>query len=242
MAAESVRGSQIVSGEQQRFFRRTESTTCLGFPPPSPFAPLAEALPLAERPHLLHPRSVSLVSPHSLPCPLSPSFPRSRQTRGNLFGFSQKKMLEVWPGLSLPIPPICPLLCHAVPVKISLTHATNAARNTSSSCGSPSLCRWSPGVTGFPARTGLSEEQVMCENMHTLAANVLLGRWCMTVDLLGQVFTETLGRDSLSIFAQQRTFETIEREYRREMDHLRSCVHRDLPMEVSSLYVMCTGE
>ena len=75
----------------------------------------------------------------------------------------------------------------------------------------------------------------MCENMHTLAANVLLGHWCMTVDLLGQVFTETLGRDSLSIFAQQRTFETIEREFRREMDHLRSCVHRDLPMEVSWL-------
>ena len=75
----------------------------------------------------------------------------------------------------------------------------------------------------------------MCENMHTLAANVLLGRWCMTVDLLGQVFTETLGKDALSIFAQQRTFETIEREFRREMDHLRSCVHRDLPMEVSQL-------
>ena len=75
----------------------------------------------------------------------------------------------------------------------------------------------------------------MCENMHTLAANVLLGRWCMTVDLLGQVFTESLGKDALSIFAQQRTFETIEREFRREMDHLRSCVHRDLPMEVSKL-------
>lgn len=47
-----------VSGNRHTFFQRSESTLCLGCPPPEPFSlPMNEALPLADQPHLLHPNA-----------------------------------------------------------------------------------------------------------------------------------------------------------------------------------------
>ncbi|XP_044743814.1 E3 ubiquitin-protein ligase UBR5 isoform X2 [Chrysoperla carnea] len=43
-------------GRKHPFFQRSESTLCLGSAPPDPFeTPMAEALPLADQPHLLQP-------------------------------------------------------------------------------------------------------------------------------------------------------------------------------------------
>ena len=45
-------------GRRHTFFQRSESTLCLGCPPPDPFqSPLVEALPLAEQPQLLQPNA-----------------------------------------------------------------------------------------------------------------------------------------------------------------------------------------
>lgn len=47
-----------VSGSRHTFFQRSESTLCLGCPPPDPFTlPMSDALPLADQPHLLHPNA-----------------------------------------------------------------------------------------------------------------------------------------------------------------------------------------
>lgn len=47
-----------VSGSRHTFFQRSESTLCLGCPPPDPFnLPMGDALPLADQPHLLHPNA-----------------------------------------------------------------------------------------------------------------------------------------------------------------------------------------
>lgn len=47
-----------VSGNRHTFFQRSESTLCLGCPPPDPFnLPMSDALPLADQPHLLHPNA-----------------------------------------------------------------------------------------------------------------------------------------------------------------------------------------
>lgn len=46
------------SNSRHTFFQRSESTLCLGCPPPDPFSsPINEALPLADQPHLLHPNA-----------------------------------------------------------------------------------------------------------------------------------------------------------------------------------------
>ena len=81
-----------------RFFRRTNSTTCLGYPPVSPFAPLVEALPLADRPHLLHPK----------------------QCREAMFGFTQQEMLDTWPVCTLPPPPVIQLISSPIPRGLAL--------------------------------------------------------------------------------------------------------------------------
>lgn len=46
------------NGSRHIFFQRSESTLCLGCPPPDPFnSPMNEALPLADQPHLLQPNA-----------------------------------------------------------------------------------------------------------------------------------------------------------------------------------------
>nr|CAD7423599.1 unnamed protein product [Timema monikensis] len=45
-------------GRKNSFLQRSESTLCLGCPPPDPFdTPMSEALPLADQPHLLQPNA-----------------------------------------------------------------------------------------------------------------------------------------------------------------------------------------
>lgn len=59
--AANLNASGIVNGGKGRkhpFFQRSESTLCLGCLPPDPFeTPMAEALPLADQPHLLQPNA-----------------------------------------------------------------------------------------------------------------------------------------------------------------------------------------
>lgn len=48
----------MINGSRHTFFQRSESTLCLGCPPPDPFnTPMSEALPLADQPHLLQPNA-----------------------------------------------------------------------------------------------------------------------------------------------------------------------------------------
>lgn len=51
-------GSAGTKGRKHPFFQRSESTLCLGCPPPDPFdTPMSEALPLADTPQLLQPNA-----------------------------------------------------------------------------------------------------------------------------------------------------------------------------------------
>lgn len=73
---------------QLRFFRRSDSVVCLGTVPLSPFDPLPEALPLAEKPHLLD----------------------GTQDKEMLFGYQMSTLLQDWPKCPLPDSPLKPLL------------------------------------------------------------------------------------------------------------------------------------
>lgn len=73
---------------QLRFFRRSESVVCLGTVPLSPFDPLPEALPLAEKPHLLD----------------------GMQDKEMLFGYQMSTLLQDWPQCPLPDSPLKSLL------------------------------------------------------------------------------------------------------------------------------------
>jgi len=66
----------------------------LGAVPPSPFNPLSEALPLAERPHLLEAVQVGARD----------------NCKAALFGFQHATRLECWPRCPLDDPPILNLI------------------------------------------------------------------------------------------------------------------------------------
>ncbi|KAK5646050.1 hypothetical protein RI129_004514 [Pyrocoelia pectoralis] len=74
-------------GRKHSFFQRSESTLCLGCPPPDPFeSPMAEALPLADQPHLLQPnaRREDLFGIPKQPITLSNSGTASNNPLGTL--------------------------------------------------------------------------------------------------------------------------------------------------------------
>ena len=79
MDSESVGGEEETitrNGRKHPFFRRSESTLCLGCPQPDPFAlPMIEALPLADQPHLLQPtaRREELFGAPRQPITIQPS-------------------------------------------------------------------------------------------------------------------------------------------------------------------------
>ena len=56
--AAAAAAAAVVRGKKHSFFQRSESTLCLGCPPPDPFqTPMHEALPLADQPQLLQPNA-----------------------------------------------------------------------------------------------------------------------------------------------------------------------------------------
>ena len=58
IAAAAAAAAVVVRGKKHGFFQRSESTLCLGCPPPDPFGtPMHEALPLADQPQLLQPNA-----------------------------------------------------------------------------------------------------------------------------------------------------------------------------------------
>lgn len=145
-----------------------------------------------------------------------------------MFGFSNQEVLEVWPQTVLPPPSILPLIKNPIPIKLGLNRETNTEQLfTRSGSPYPHACSFHNSLSV------VTPDQISCESSNSLAACVLLGRWCMTVDLLGRMYADTLGRHRHSIFNQLQGFEVIERDLRREMDHLRSSAHRDLQIEVS---------
>lgn len=79
----------------------------------------------------------------------------------------------------------------------------------------------------------LSSDTANYVESHQLAAGVVLGRWCMTVDLFSQAFADTTGKEKDSVLAHLKSFEKAEREFRREMETLHSAAHRDIVVEVS---------
>ena len=80
--------------------------------------------------------------------------------------------------------------------------------------------------------TELTADQVCGVNSHQLAASVLVGRWYNTVELFGKVFGDTVGRSKGSYLAEERVFEARERDFRREMDFLRTSTHKEIILEV----------
>nr|CAD7394223.1 unnamed protein product [Timema cristinae] len=93
-------------GRKNSFLQRSESTLCLGCPPPDPFdTPMSEALPLADQPHLLQPnaRREELFGMPKQPITVPPSGMRKIEFRDvPAFAWIECKTIEEKPPLLHP--------------------------------------------------------------------------------------------------------------------------------------------
>ncbi len=78
----------------------------------------------------------------------------------------------------------------------------------------------------------LSGDDLCGWDSHRLAASVLVGRWSSCLKVFATAFMDTVGRQSGSVLSEEQMFEQREKEFRREMDHLRTASHKDVLLEV----------
>lgn len=73
----------------------------------------------------------------------------------------------------------------------------------------------------------------------SVSHDLLLGRWRLSLDLFGRVFTEDVGLEPGSVVAELGGFPLKEVKFRRDMEKLRNSQQRDLTLhKVSILHII----
>ncbi|MBZ3874097.1 E3 ubiquitin-protein ligase UBR5 [Sciurus carolinensis] len=229
------------TGQNHPFFRRSDSMTFLGCIPPNPFeVPLAEAIPLADQPHLLQPNARK-----------EDLFGRPSQGLYSSSASSGKCLMEVTMDRNC---------LEVLPTKMSyaanLKNVMNMqnrqkkegeeqnmlAEEAESSKPGPSAHDLAAQLkSSLLAEIGLTESEgppltsfrPQCSFMGmVISHDMLLGRWRLSLELFGRVFMEDVGAEPGSILTELGGFEVKESKFRREMEKLRNQQSRDLSLEV----------
>lgn len=78
----------------------------------------------------------------------------------------------------------------------------------------------------------MSEDNLYGWDSHRLAASILVGRWKNCLRVFTTAFKDSVGRQSGSVLSEEQMFDQREKEFRREMDHLRTASRKDILLEV----------
>uniref|UniRef100_A0A8C8J7R5 E3 ubiquitin-protein ligase UBR5 n=1 Tax=Oncorhynchus tshawytscha TaxID=74940 RepID=A0A8C8J7R5_ONCTS len=222
------------TGQNHPFFRRSDSMTFLGCIPPNPFeVPLADAIPLADQPHLLQPNA----------------------RKEDLFGRPSQGLYSSSYTASKGL--LCCVL-QILPTKMSYSanlknvmSMENSQRGREDQPMDQELMAPKPGPSphdlaaqlksSLLAEIGLTESdgpplpsfRPHCSFMGmVISHDMLLGRWRLSLELFGRVFMEDVGAEPGSILTELGGFEVKESKFRREMEKLRNLQSRDLALEV----------
>lgn len=85
----------------------------------------------------------------------------------------------------------------------------------------------------------------------SVSHDLLLGRWRLSLDLFGRVFTEDVGLEPGSVVAELGGFPVKEVKFRRDMEKLRNSQQRDLTLHkvcitsyavVEATLAICKGD
>uniref|UniRef100_A0A674A7A9 E3 ubiquitin-protein ligase UBR5 n=1 Tax=Salmo trutta TaxID=8032 RepID=A0A674A7A9_SALTR len=226
-------------GQNHPFFRRSDSMTFLGCIPPNPFeVPLAEAIPLADQPHLLQPnaRKEDLFGRPSQGL-YSSSYTASK---GLAEATLDRSCLEILPTK----------MSYSANLKNVMSMETSQ-RGREDQPMDQELVAPKPGPSphdlaaqlksSLLAEIGLTESdgpplpsfRPHCSFMGmVISHDMLLGRWRLSLELFGRVFMEDVGAEPGSILTELGGFEVKESKFRREMEKLRNLQSRDLALEV----------
>ncbi|OXB57783.1 hypothetical protein ASZ78_011733 [Callipepla squamata] len=229
------------TGQNHPFFRRSDSMTFLGCIPPNPFeVPLAEAIPLADQPHLLQPNARK-----------EDLFGRPSQGLYSSSANSGKCLMEVTVDRNcLEVLPT--KMSYAANLKNVMSMQNRQKRegeeqnvpteDSESSKPGPSAHDLAAQLkSSLLAEIGLTESEgppltsfrPQCSFMGmVISHDMLLGRWRLSLELFGRVFMEDVGAEPGSILTELGGFEVKESKFRREMEKLRNQQSRDLTLEV----------
>ncbi|KAK7812681.1 hypothetical protein U0070_016151 [Myodes glareolus] len=229
------------TGQTHPFFRRSDSMTFLGCIPPNPFeVPLAEAIPLADQPHLLQPNARK-----------EDLFGRPSQGLYSSSTGSGKCLVEVTMDRNcLEVLPT--KMSYAANLK-NVMNMQNRQKKEGEDQGvlTAEAESTKPGPSAHDvaaqlkssllAEIGLTESEgppltsfrPQCSFMGmVISHDMLLGRWRLSLELFGRVFMEDVGAEPGSILTELGGFEVKESKFRREMEKLRNQQSRDLSLEV----------
>ncbi|KAF4798084.1 hypothetical protein TURU_067051 [Turdus rufiventris] len=229
------------TGQNHPFFRRSDSMTFLGCIPPNPFeVPLAEAIPLADQPHLLQPNARK-----------EDLFGRPSQGLYSSSANSGKCLVEVTVDRNcLEVLPT--KMSYAANLKNVMSMQNRQKKEgeeqnvpteeSESSKPGPSAHDLAAQLkSSLLAEIGLTESEgppltsfrPQCSFMGmVISHDMLLGRWRLSLELFGRVFMEDVGAEPGSILTELGGFEVKESKFRREMEKLRNQQSRDLTLEV----------
>ncbi|XP_058868618.1 E3 ubiquitin-protein ligase UBR5 isoform X1 [Acipenser ruthenus] len=248
------------SGQNHAFFRRSDSMTFLGCIPPNPFeVSLAEAIPLADQPHLLQVKVTPLQTRSSTP--YKQSFPLllcPNARKEDLFGRPSQGLYSSSYSTKGPTEVTVDRNClEVLPTKMS--YSANMKNVMSMQSRQKADDQTLPEVTestkpgpsahdlaaqlksSLLAEIGLTESEghplasfrPHCSFMGmVISHDMLLGRWRLSLELFGRVFMEDVGAEPGSILTELGGFEVKESKFRREMEKLRNQQSRDLALEV----------
>ncbi|ETE73905.1 E3 ubiquitin-protein ligase UBR5, partial [Ophiophagus hannah] len=228
------------TGQNHPFFRRSDSMTFLGCIPPNPFeVPLAEAIPLADQPHLLQPNARK-----------EDLFGRPSQGLYSSSANSGKCLLEV--SMDRNCLEVLPTkMSYAANLKNVMSMQYRQKKEEEQNVPSEESEGSKPGPSAHDlaaqlkssllAEIGLTESEgppltsfrPQCSFMGmVISHDMLLGRWRLSLELFGRVFMEDVGAEPGSILTELGGFEVKESKFRREMEKLRNQQSRDLTLEV----------
>ncbi|XP_051575076.1 E3 ubiquitin-protein ligase UBR5 isoform X6 [Myxocyprinus asiaticus] len=228
------------AGQHHPFFRRSDSMTFLGCIPPNPFeVPLAEAIPLADQPHLLQPNARK-----------EDLFGRPSQGLYSSSYMASKGLTDLTVDMNcLQILPT--KMSYSANMKNVMSMESRQRGGEEQPTAEQDMDASKPGPSphdlaaqlksSLLAEIGLTESDgpplptfiPHCSFMGmVISHDMLLGRWRLSLELFGRVFMEDVGAEPGSILTELGGFEVKESKFRREMEKLRNLQSRDLALEV----------
>ncbi|XP_073780762.1 E3 ubiquitin-protein ligase UBR5 isoform X30 [Danio rerio] len=223
------------TGQHHPFFRRSDSMTFLGCIPPNPFeVPLAEAIPLADQPHLLQPNARK-----------EDLFGRPSQGLYSSSYMASKGLTDLTVDMN------CLQMSYSANMKNVMSMESRQRGGEEQPVAEQEMDVSKPGPSphdlaaqlksSLLAEIGLTESDgpplptfiPHCSFMGmVISHDMLLGRWRLSLELFGRVFMEDVGAEPGSILTELGGFEVKESKFRREMEKLRNLQSRDLALEV----------
>ncbi|KAI7806113.1 putative E3 ubiquitin-protein ligase UBR5 [Triplophysa rosa] len=209
------------TGQHHPFFRRSDSMTFLGCIPPNPFeVPLAEAIPLADQPHLLQPNARK-----------EDLFGRPSQGLYSSSYMASKGLTDLTVDMNcLQILPTKMSYSANMKNVMSMESRQRGGDEQTGTEQDMDTSKPGPSPHDLAARLKIGPH---CSFMGmVISQDMLLGRWRLSLELFGRVFMEDVGAEPGSILTELGGFEVKESKFRREMEKLRNLQSRDLALEV----------